>query len=115
MEIIYQIGTILFWPFTNFLIGELVWLVSVVVMIVLAKKQHTLKSILFWWFLGIIIFGIISSIIGSLAHQGGGFLSDSTGANPFFIIAGGLLWLLYFPIIGMVYLSIKSSQNRNSN
>jgi hypothetical protein len=50
-----------------------------------------------------------------LAHQGGGYLSDSTGANPFFIIAGAMLWFAYFPTMGMIYLFIKSSSRKDSS
>ena len=110
MDIIYQIGSVLFWPFSYY-IGEIVVIIAIPLMCVFAKRKNKLGKILSWWFFGTIIFGIIASVIGKLAHQGGGYLSDSTGANPFFVIAGAMLWFAYFPIFSAIYLWIKKSKN----
>lgn len=108
MQTIYDIGTVLFWPFTHYLIGEVIWLAALVMTILWAKRGQKLKTFLLWWLIPLPILVIIFRILGN-GH--GGFMGmEGTGIyNTFFDFSIVLLWFFYFPILAAIYFWTKQS------
>jgi len=102
MEFMYQIGSVLYYPFSHFLIGEIAWLIAVIFMIKFAKKQNSIGKVLLWWFAGSIVLFIIFSLLPKPQY------SDLPLVGMAFNALAGLAWFLYFPIISALYLSTKS-------
>lgn len=102
MQTIYQIGTILYWPFVNFLIGEIVFIIAVVIMIKRARQHNILKKVLSWWLLGTVVVCAVFALIPKPQY------TDLPYVGMLFSFSAGLLWFLYFPILKAIYLSLKS-------
>ena len=103
----YEIGNILFWPFSNYLIGEAIWLVCVIVSIAFSKKQRQLKRFLLWWLAPAPIFIFLFRTFnrceaGFMGLEGQGICS------PFFVFALAVLWFLYLPIVASIYFGVKA-------
>ena len=102
MQIIYQIGTVLFWPFANYLIGEIITLVCIIVMCVSAKKQNKLGKILLWWLLPIPFVVLFARSIS----QGHGLFP--TGIyDGFLYLSIALLWFSIFQFLWQFIYGLK--------
>ena len=103
-----QIGTILFLPFsyntTTEILSWMAFLASAIALIILSKRQHLLKKFLLWWLAGMLPILFIFSIVGSVFYPTNDLtIALSWLAGPF----AAILWFIYFPLVGTVYLIVK--------
>lgn len=107
-NIMIKVGSALFLPFNSGtsleIFSWIIFLISVIILIVISRKLKTLKSMLLWWFLGVIpVMVAVALIIKSTPH-GGWILNFSVFEIPM----AGALWFIYFPFLSAIYLTIKN-------